>query len=90
MKATNKYCEFEALKADKYVKRLFPNADYMVIEDGYVMVLEKSNDEHDRSVDYRYYNIGGEQYVATYTNKYDYLKKAYTEKKTGYEEIKLF
>jgi hypothetical protein len=89
MKATNKYCEFDVLGADKYVKRLFPNADYMVIEDSYVMVLERSDEVHDKSTDYRYYNINGKQYVSVYTNSYDYLKKAYKPKKK-YEQMTLF
>lgn len=87
-KAKNKYLEFDVSEADKYIKRLFPNADYMAIEKRYVMVLEQSNKRHDPSVDYRYFDIDGKQYESTYTNDYEYLKKSYKEK--SFEQLTLF
>lgn len=87
MKAKNEYVEYEITEADKYVKRLFPMADYMAVEDSYVMVLERLDDMHDHSMDYRYFNIDGKQYVSVFTNRYEMLKMAYNP---AFEQLTLF
>lgn len=65
-------------KADRYVKRLVPNAVYQEICNDYTIAYyqsEPKNDGHDKI-------INGINYRTVYTNKHDELINFYGNKKT--------
>lgn len=83
----------ELKEADKYIKRVFPNAEYFVDYELGALVFEPLKDEEsdleDRAV------INEKAYKGTFTNKYRDLVKIYEEntfEQNGekFEQIALF
>lgn len=65
MKAVSKYMEIDVVKADKYIKRVIPNAEYMARYKGFTFTF----------VPYEIgeYVINGNPYHLISTNPYDCL-----------------
>lgn len=96
-KVYGRYASFldklELKKADKYIKRVFPNAEYYVDYELGALVFEPLENEEvdleDRTV------INEKGYKGTFTSKYRYLVKNYEEntfEQNGekFEQITLF
>lgn len=96
-KVYGRYASFldklELKKADKYIKRVFPNAEYYVDYELGALVFEPLENEEvdleDRTV------INEKAYKGTFTNKYRDLVKNYEENKfeqngEKFEQIALF
>lgn len=69
----------ELKKADKYIKRVFPDAEFYV---DYESVLVFHRIDEDKEIDLDYHTvINGVAYQGTFTNRYSDLVEFYNEEK---------
>lgn len=84
---------YELKEADKYIKRVFPNAEFY-IDYEHALVFERINEDEEINLDYHTV-INGVAYDGTFTSKYRDLVKNYEEntfEQNGekFEQITLF
>lgn len=77
-----KNCELK--EADKYIKRVFPDADFY-IDYEHVLVFERIREDEEIDLDYHTV-INGVAYDGTFTSNYNELVKYFDE--SDYEEKK--
>lgn len=79
---------YELKKADKYIKRVFPNAEYYVDYELGALAFEPLEDEEVDLEDHTVINEKG--YKGTFTSKYRYLVKNYEEENTFEQNVEKF
>lgn len=78
----------ELKKADKYIKRVFPNAEFYV---DYESALVFQRVEEDKKIDLDYHTvINGVAYDGTFTSNYNELVKYFDESKVQEKKSKVF
>ena len=89
-KAYGRYASFlkncELKEADKYIKRVFPNAEFY-IDYEHALVFERICEDKEIDLDYHTV-INGVAYDGTFTNNYNELVKYWDEYLDGPDNVK--
>lgn len=78
--------KLELKKADKYIKRVFPNAEFY-IDYEHALVFERIGEDKEIDLDYHTV-INGVAYDGTFTSNYNELVKYWDEYLDGPEKVK--
>ena len=78
----------ELKKADKYIKRVFPNAEFY-IDYEHALVFERIGEDEEIDLDYHTV-INGVAYDGTFTSNYNELVKYFDESKAQEKKSKVF
>lgn len=79
---------YEPKEADKYIKRLFPNAEFY-IDYEHALVFERIGEDKEIDLDYHTV-INGVAYDGTFTSNYNELVKYFDESKAKEKKSKVF
>ena len=77
---------YELKEADKYIKRVFPNAEFY-IDYEHALVFERIGEDEEIDLDYHTV-INGVAYDGTFTSNYNELVKYWDEYLDGHEKVK--
>lgn len=83
---TSFFKSYELKEADKYIKRVFPNAEFY-IDYEHVLVFERIGEDEKIDLDYHTV-INGVAYDGTFTNNYNELVKYLNEYLDVHEKVK--
>lgn len=79
---------YELKEADKYIKRVFPNAEFY-IDYEHALVFERIREDEEIDLDYHTV-INGVAYDGTFTSNYNELVKYFDESKVQEKKSKVF
>lgn len=79
---------YELKEADKYIKRVFPNAEFY-IDYEHALVFERIGEDEEIDLDYHTV-INGVAYDGTFTSNYNELVKYFDESKVQEKKSKVF
>lgn len=79
---------YELKEADKYIKRVFPNAEFYIDYD-HTLVFERIGEDKEIDLDYHTV-INGIAYDGTFTSNYNELVKYFDESKSQEKKSKVF
>lgn len=79
---------YELKEADKYIKRVFPKADFY-IDYEHALVFERIGEDKEIDLDYHTV-INGVAYDGTFTSNYNELVKYFDESKAQEKKSKVF
>lgn len=79
---------YELKEADKYIKRVFPNAEFY-IDYEHALVFERIDEDKEIDLDYHTV-INGVAYDGTFTSNYNELVKYFDESKAQEKKSKVF
>lgn len=79
---------YELKEADKYIKRVFPNAEFY-LDYEHALVFERIGEDKEIDLDYHTV-INGVAYDGTFTSNYNELVKYFDESKVQEKKSKVF